>query len=76
MMTQPICGGCLCGAVRYQINQRVVVVSLCHCMSCRKAVGLAGVSWLIIKRESFTFIKSKPQPFKSSQKVIRSFCAQ
>jgi hypothetical protein len=76
MMALPVCGGCLCGAVRYQINQSLITVSLCHCLSCRKATGSAGVSWIIIERENLTFFKGEPRTFKSSQNVIRSFCAQ
>ena len=75
-MELPVCGGCLCGTVRYQISQPLITVSLCNCLSCRKATGSAGVSWLIIRRENLTFVMGEPRTFKSSQKVIRSFCAQ
>lgn len=35
-----LAGGCLCGAVRYQISGAVQNVSCCHCSQCRKQTGL------------------------------------
>ncbi len=32
-------GGCLCGAVRYQVLGEPYVSGLCHCTTCRKLTG-------------------------------------
>jgi len=32
-------GGCLCGAVRYEVRGEPYVSGLCHCMTCRKLTG-------------------------------------
>lgn len=32
-------GGCLCGAVRYEISGTPVVVARCHCEECQKVSG-------------------------------------
>ncbi|PJI93064.1 hypothetical protein BC777_1932 [Yoonia maricola] len=32
-------GGCLCGAVNYQVSGQVRSVVACHCTQCRKASG-------------------------------------
>jgi hypothetical protein len=32
-------GGCLCGAVRFQVQGQPLRAGLCHCLDCRKASG-------------------------------------
>ena len=32
-------GGCLCGAVRYEVRGEPYQSGLCHCMTCRKLTG-------------------------------------
>ncbi|KAB0679321.1 GFA family protein [Aureimonas leprariae] len=32
-------GGCLCGAVRYEVRGEPTVSGLCHCATCRKLTG-------------------------------------
>jgi hypothetical protein len=32
-------GGCLCGAVRYEVHGEPKLVGLCHCADCRKSTG-------------------------------------
>ena len=32
-------GGCLCGAVRYEVAGRLRPVVLCHCTQCRRSTG-------------------------------------
>lgn len=32
-------GGCLCGAVRYQVTGEPYISGLCHCTTCRKLTG-------------------------------------
>ena len=42
-------GGCLCGAVRYQVHGEPFKSGLCHCADCRKVTGtsfLAYADWL------------------------------
>lgn len=41
-------GGCLCGAVRYQLRGEPYVAGLCHCTTCRKLSGapfVATANW-------------------------------
>jgi hypothetical protein len=37
-------GGCLCGAVRYEIDGEPVFAGHCHCTDCQKATGTGHVS--------------------------------
>lgn len=34
-------GGCLCGAVRYEVRGEPYISGLCHCTTCRKLTGSA-----------------------------------
>lgn len=43
-------GGCLCGAVRYELNGEPYVAGICHCATCRKLTGApfsATANWLL-----------------------------
>lgn len=44
-MAETLTGGCLCGAVRYQITADPLMAGHCHCLSCRSLSG-AGHSTL------------------------------
>ena len=35
-------GGCLCGAVRYEVNGELRDVIVCHCVECRRYHGTSG----------------------------------
>lgn len=39
MTTTNIVGGCLCGAVRFELNGAPDRVGICHCLDCRKHHG-------------------------------------
>jgi hypothetical protein len=67
-------GGCLCGQVRYLILGLPLEVCRCHCQSCRKATGAAGVSWLILKASDFSFAAGQPHFYASSPGIVRGFC--
>lgn len=48
-------GGCLCGAVRYQVRGEPYVVGLCHCADCRKESGSVVVSHASWRRDEFSY---------------------
>ena len=42
-MTPPsLSGGCLCGAVRYELTEPPVSASYCHCRRCQRRTGTAA----------------------------------
>jgi hypothetical protein len=41
-MELPLAGGCLCGAIRYQISVEPRSADYCHCSMCRRAGRGAG----------------------------------
>ena len=38
----PLTGGCLCGAVRYEVTEPLVSASYCHCTRCQRRSGTAA----------------------------------
>ena len=41
MMKLPLIGGCLCGAIRYEIAQPPITVYTCHCTDCQRITSSA-----------------------------------
>jgi hypothetical protein len=50
----PIRGGCLCGAVRYEVRGRFLRAGHCHCSRCRKHSGTSVCTQGRVRREQFT----------------------
>jgi len=38
----PLTGGCLCGAVRFEVTEPPVSAGYCHCTRCRRRTGTAA----------------------------------
>lgn len=58
-------GECLCGAVKFEINQPLGNVYQCHCSLCRKVSGSHANSATLLKQEHFNWL--------SGQSFIRSY---
>lgn len=41
MPSLPLTGGCLCGAVRFELDEAPVSASYCHCTRCQRRTGTA-----------------------------------
>ncbi len=76
MHTKPekMTGGCLCGAVRYEVAAPLQGAEYCHCRMCQKANGAPVVTWTWVPLENFSYSKGEPVAYQSSLKGIRSFC--
>ncbi len=72
--TTPITGGCLCGAVRFQITAKPLATSYCHCTMCQKMSGGPFIVFATVPFEGFTFTKGKPAAYESSPGNLRLSC--
>ena len=72
--TQVLMGGCLCGAIRYEIRGASSKPALCHCTSCRRSTGAPAVGWTTIRGADFSITAGEPALYRSSENVERSFC--
>ena len=69
-------GGCLCGAVRYEVSGSPRNLCFCHCESCRRAAGAPAVPWGTFPRGGFRLTRGELTEYRSSAAVTRSFCAR
>jgi hypothetical protein len=69
-------GGCLCGAIRYQVWGKASNITHCHCPTCRRASGAPFVTWAGFDTNKFVFTQGNPTSCASSENVIRTFCNQ
>ncbi len=72
--TMPITGGCLCGAVRFQITAKPLAAYYCHCTMCQKSGGGPFMAGATVPLEGFTYTKGSPLRYESSPGIVRLFC--
>ena len=49
----PYHGGCLCGAVRWRLEERPLGINACHCDDCKKLTGATNLLMLLAHRAMF-----------------------
>lgn len=57
-------GGCLCGAVRYEIDGEPVRMANCHCDNCRRTTGSAFGTSLFFKAEDIKVTQGETKKFE------------
>ena len=69
-------GSCLCGSVRYQVDEVAGPMANCHCQMCRKAHGSAFSTIVPVKRAGFRWLAGEDglTPYESSPGKRRWFC--
>lgn len=50
-------GGCLCGAVSYEISGHLGIFQYCHCSRCRRFTGSAHAANLLVAPEHFRWLQ-------------------
>ena len=64
-MKLPQTGGCLCGAIRYEITAPPLVAYTCHCTACQRLTGSAFSSALVVAAEACRFFaEAEPRSFR------------
>jgi hypothetical protein len=71
-----ISGSCLCGGVRYEIEEIIGPALNCHCSMCRKATGAAFRSRVAVSRKHFRWLTGEGllTYYVSSPGTRRTFC--
>lgn len=56
----PLKGGCMCGALRYEVSAPPMMIYNCHCTNCQKIGGSAFNTSTIITESSLRFTRGEP----------------
>jgi hypothetical protein len=69
-------GGCLCGAVRYEVTGPLRDVVVCHCTMCRKAHGHFG-AYTAAPKQGLRLLEARGLKwYRSSDVARRGFCCE
>ena len=72
-------GGCLCGAIRYEVKGDPVRVAHCHCDDCRKATGSSFATNVFVREDDLVVTQGTPRsyshPADSGNTMTKEFCA-
>ena len=52
-------GGCLCGAIRYEVHGRLPPVGMCRCSRCRRASGSRSNAIVNVRAERFVWLSGE-----------------
>ena len=55
-MESAICGGCLCGTVRFELSEPPLEAGYCHCTRCQRRTGNASSAQARIDGRSFRLL--------------------
>lgn len=72
-------GGCACGALRYALQTRPILVHACHCLNCQRLTGGAFAVNAVIEKNQLVLLAGKPTACElkggSGQRQDVYFCA-
>lgn len=73
---QVITGGCLCGAVQFEVQDRFSYVVFCHCTDCQKQTGSAFTLTGAVAEADLKVIQGPKfvSKFAKSQETTLNFC--
>ncbi|MGH2763252.1 MAG: GFA family protein [Thermoleophilaceae bacterium] len=77
-MDLPITGGCMCGAVRYELSAPPEYAGYCHCTRCQRRTGGAASISARLRRGSFTIVEGAElvSVFKPDEGFEKAFCSR
>lgn len=75
-MTDSYRGSCLCGAVRFEIDEFLSEAAHCHCSMCRKFHGAAFATFASVHRSKFRWLSGTDslERYTAVNGTMRGFC--
>jgi hypothetical protein len=73
----PLQGGCLCGAVRFEISAPLLSAGYCHCTHCQRRTGTGSSANGRVPQEGFRLLQGDKQlrAYEPPSGVPKLFCA-
>jgi hypothetical protein len=60
----PLAGGCLCGAIHYEISAYPLLLYACHCTNCQRQSGSAFAMNMLVPTSAFRIVSGEPKPWR------------
>ena len=78
MSELPLTGGCLCGAVRFELDAAPQSASWCHCTRCQRRTGTAASAQARAEPGSFRLLQGEQalREFKPADGWAKVFCGE
>jgi len=78
MPTFPLTGGCLCGAVRFEVSRPLVTANYCHCTRCQRRTGTAASAQAVIEPGSLRIVQGEElvRAFRPADGWAKLFCQE
>src|SRR6266576_2760821 len=77
MPALPLTGHCLCGAVRFEIDEPLMGASYCHCTRCQRRTGTAASANGYVPPGSLRFVAGEEltRPWEPGDGWAKQFCS-
>ena len=77
MVELPLTGGCLCGAVRFEVTEPLVSSGYCHCTRCQRRTGTAASPGARIAPGSLRVLSGEEhiKAYKPAEGFAKVFCS-
>jgi len=73
-------GGCVCGAIRYEVNAEPIMMFNCHCRDCQRTTGSAFTPVVYVPAKAFKITKGSPHYYSTPSDMAghnkRGFCPE
>ena len=71
-------GGCLCGAIRYEVSAEPIMMFNCHCRDCQRSTGGAFTPVVYVPAKAFKITKGSARYYSTASDMgghnKRGFC--
>lgn len=75
--TLPLTGGCMCGAVRYEVDAPLEAASYCHCQRCQRRTGGSAAITGRVRPGSFRVVRGEElvTAYRPDDGFEKAFCS-